>query len=1357
MRRFPAIFSTVVLGAWLAGCSDSDPQKGDTTSPDTDVSEVTPDVEPDTTPDVEPDTVPDVEPDTTPDVEPDVVPDVAPDTTPDVVPDTDDTGDAEDDTSDTLDDADGSTEPPVLTIAKGSRCNALVPFEAPALPFTDDGTTVGLTDDYIYTTGTACGGVGSALWGDASPDIVYTFTPAIDGVYNLTLQPGAGYDPALMVTDKCPPIGEDGFLGLTCHGVSDQGTEGSREFMRMPMVAGKTYYLLIDGWNNNIPVSGTYNLGIVLGEDCSDDLDNDLNGNTDCNDTQCANDPLCDESNFEGGCNNGDDDDGDGATDCADSDCVGTDACDEATYASGCTNDRDDDGDGATDCDDPDCSANAACNESTYTNGCINNTDDDGDGLTDCADPNCWSVAICNESTYAEGCTNELDDDDDGRTDCGDPDCGGAPTCIGSGETCSDPLVLAAGAPTAGTTVGRVNDYTTSASNCILESQSTSFGSATGEAVYSFTPTLTGLYDIYVTGSFDLGLTLTTDCNFAGGTCFASERGLLSDGERIVAQLTEGVTYFIIVDGWSNSSASNTGTFTITAKFAVAAEVETLCENRNDEDTDGDVDCADADCAFNLAACTEVGKCTDGIDNDADSLTDCSDPECRIDPVTCPRPVGDNCGRVAVVTTAAPAVLNTCGFDIDFELSGVTGCLGGSVNAPDAVASFTAPTAGAYWIESVATGSYDAVLNIVRSNTCPAAIGRCSHSRDTTSLTEAVAVTMAQGETIYIVLTGDGAASSYCGSTSLRASLLPAEICTNATDDDRDGQTDCNDSDCSNSRSCNEYANGDDACEDGLDNDNDGRTDCLDLDCRANVVLCPSPAGDNCFNPVVVETATWFQDFDTCTFANDFRFTGDAGCADTTSTHTAADVVVKFIVPEDGDYRFAFDSSIDGSTFDSVLNVVQADLCPTSPVAECIIGSDIGNPERGTVEDAVAGEVYWVFADGWSTACSNGRLSITKLADEICNDGVDNDGDTFTDCADTPSCGQSPFCNESLNGAAACSDTIDNDTDGFTDCFDRDCSTNAACPGGVPGGSCGNPFVVNTTAFTANVDTCGYNNDFVPATGSGCRGTSTNTAPDFVLDFEPPEPGTYRITFDTTRPGSFAWDSVINVVKNAECPASPVATCFAGVDAGNPERIDVVAVAGDYFHIIVDGWSSACGPGVISVVKLADEVCNDTVDNDGDGRADCADSQCFGVGSCPAAPSGENCSNPLALTVGPARTLNTCTFLPDFAVTLGGGCINTAAAPDMLLSFTAPTAGSYTFTTDADWIDYETATNYVRGATCPTSPVSTCAASSQSDIGDETQTNSVTLAAGETLWIILGTNYSTTECGVATMTVTGPN
>ena len=60
--------------------------------------------------------------------------------------------------------------------------------------------------------------------------------------------------------------------------------------------------------------------------------------------------------------------------------------------------------------------------------------------------------------------------------------------------------------------------------------------------------------------------------------------------------------------------------------------------------------------------------------------------------------------------------------------------------------------------------------------------------------------------------------------------------------------------------------------------------------------------------------------------------------------------------------------------------------------------------------------------------------------ESICNDGLDNDGDTFVDCDDWD-CDSSPYCNPE----AICDDGLDNDGDSFVDCDDYDCDDSPSC------------------------------------------------------------------------------------------------------------------------------------------------------------------------------------------------------------------------------------------------------------------------------------------------------------------------
>jgi len=95
----------------------------------------------------------------------------------------------------------------------------------------------------------------------------------------------------------------------------------------------------------------------------------------------------------EQNCSDAFDNDGDGFTDCDDSDCFNMTNCIgiENTGAI-CSNGVDDDGDGKTDCNDPDCFTQTNCMTSED---CSDGFDNDFDGLVDCADPICYNSPMC--------------------------------------------------------------------------------------------------------------------------------------------------------------------------------------------------------------------------------------------------------------------------------------------------------------------------------------------------------------------------------------------------------------------------------------------------------------------------------------------------------------------------------------------------------------------------------------------------------------------------------------------------------------------------------------------------------------------------------------------------------------------------------------------------------------------------------------------------------------------------------------------------------------------------------------------------------------------------------------------------
>lgn len=1319
MRRTMGILA---LGVALAACGDDDKPAADTATPDT-------------TADVGDTAGPDTNGDTGSPA----------DTTPDTAADTGTPSDAAD-TSDTSEPIDTSG-PAELAIAKGDRCDALTAVVAPALPFSDSGDTAGASDDYIYTTGAACGGsAGQGLWGDASPDLVYAFTPDLSGTYRIEVTPDGAFDPGVMVTDACPPIGEDGFGALTCLGVSDQG-EGAPEVLRVELVAGRNYYVLVDGWSNDTPVVGTFALSIALGEDCDDGADNDGNAAIDCADVQCADDPRCDEAGYDEGCGNDVDDDQDGQTDCADSDCDGADACNEAAV------------DGA----------------------CDNDLDDEGDGRTDCADPDCAAAPTCDESAYEGGCDNGLDDEADGKIDCDDPDCGRATACLAIGEVCETASALELGVPAQGTTIGRTSDYGTDAASCNLSLSSTfsdSFGLAAPDAVFRFTPPAPGKYLFLTSGDFDDGLTVTSDCTFAGGVCYGVERDG-SGGERLVVDLPTTDPVFVIVDGWSNSSSTNAGDFTLVALRATATNSELDCTDGNDGDGDGDVDCADVDCAFDRSACVESGRCDDGLDNDGDEDVDCDDADCRTDLVACPPPPGDTCATPANIAAVAETLtIDTCDFASDYMFAEDAGCSLPTYDSPDGVIGFVAPADGQYVVE-VDSPDMDAIVNVIVAESCPAtAVTACDGTDDAFGV-QRVSLALGAGERAWFIVSAygdDWFEEPGCGEAAVTVYEVEPEVCDDDLDNDRDGDLDCDDADCDEAAPCNEARNGPQACGDGADNDGDGVSDCWDIDC-AGSVQCPNGIpGDSCASPLAASGEVWTTTVDTCLYTNHFTAPEADGCQATSSSSTPKDFVVSFTAPAAGDYRVALDTGVEGtSSFDSLLNVVKSTTCPTSPLSTCVAGADAGDPEVA-IFTAAQGETFWIVGGGWASGCGRATVAISLLAPEVCDDAADNDGDGKTDCADVEcaafaaciercddkidndvdgradcadtDCVASPFCNEAANGAGACGDEVDNDLDGLTDCYDGDCKADAQCPQGAIGDTCAGAVEVDAAPWSQTFGTCSYTSDFSQSSVGGCR--TMGSAGDVVAHFVAPADGQYRVTYTTGLGGTSAFDSVLNVVEGEACPAAPIAACLLGADntvtSPPSETVTIVATAGASYWILADGYGSGCGLASLSIVQLEDEVCDDAVDNDGDGTTDCQDVDCRRTepGLCPT-PEGDLCGDDaIAITALPFAddSRSTCDFAKDYEAD-DETCWGYSGA-EVVYRYTATAAATLEVSVQAtetdsggDLIDMVLSTR----ASCPAADVLDQCTDSEDSEYDLAEVMQIPVTAGETVYIFAASYY----------------
>ncbi|MEQ1564501.1 MAG: M4 family metallopeptidase [Myxococcota bacterium] len=226
--------------------------------------------------------------------------------------------------------------------------------------------------------------------------------------------------------------------------------------------------------------------------------------------------------------------------------------------------------------------------------------------------------------------------------------------------------------------------------------------------------------------------------------------------------------------------------------------------------------------------------------------------------------------------------------------------------------------------------------------------------------------------------------------------------------------------------------------------------------------------------------------------------------------------------------------------------------------------------ERCEIDPAQVG-TYFVLIHAYSTfsgvtLTASAAGAFVPPESEVCDDGIDNDGDGDADCFDSE-CAADPACETSVE---VCDDGVDNDGDGDADCFDAECAGEPSC-------------------------------DLL----SGEAGAKLR----FTYDTPP---GATQLVF-TISGGTGDADLYVRhgaraTRKKYDCrPYLP----------GNEEQCVIDAPEAGTYHVMVFGFEAFDGVAYDVTAVLGSEVCDDGVDNDGDGAQDCADTECGSDASCP--------------------------------------------------------------------------------------------------------------------------------------------
>ncbi len=207
-------------------------------------------------------------------------------------------------------------------------------------------------------------------------------------------------------------------------------------------------------------------------------------------------------------------------------------------------------------------------------------------------------------------------------------------------------------------------------------------------------------------------------------------------------------------------------------------------------------------------------------------------------------------------------------------------------------------------------------------------------------------------------------------------------------------------------------------CDNGVDDNGDDLVDCRDSACR-HEFMCQEPS--SCDNPRVLVANNVPRKGSTVGKGDDFR----PSCAN--HSHAAPDEVFRLDIDDPGIYCV----ETLGSEFDTILYLQE--VCrPRGEALQC--NDDGGRGTTSRLEIRTGVESHYIIVDGYGenegTFFVNVRRGTCEETD--CDDGVDNDEDGYTDCAE-------PTCSAFIGCQEVCDDGIDNNNDGLTDCADPGC------------------------------------------------------------------------------------------------------------------------------------------------------------------------------------------------------------------------------------------------------------------------------------------------------------------------------
>ncbi len=659
----------------------------------------------------------------------------------------------------------------------------------------------------------------------------------------------------------------------------------------------------------------------------------------------------------------------------------------------------------------------------TETN-CTDGLDDDGDTLVDCDDPDCAADPACAAPATETNCTDGLDDDGDTLVDCDDPDCSADPACAAPsvpGDTCADAIAVGEGSTPFDNSVSVSDGPSDCDSNMGADMWFLYTATASGDATIETCGTA-GTLDDSVLIVYD-----SAACPQAGDACLASD----DDGcttpnfsSTVTIPVTAGESYYVQVGGWNGATGTSDLNISVALpndECATATAVTgdgvhafdntlSLVDGPNDADSNMAADVwflytATVDGSANIGTCLAGGSLDDtvlivydgaacpvagdlGLASNDDGCANTAGGSAFMSTVDIPVTPGAQfyiqVGGWNVATgSSALTITETgagnpedCATPGDEDLDGLADC-----DDPDCAAEpqCQAP-AGDECATAVAVGEGSFAFDNTNSavdgpSDCDSNMAAdvwfaytATISGDATIETCGTAGTL--DDSVLIVY--DGAACPVAGDPCL------------ASDDDG-----CTDPNFSSTVSMPVTAGTTYLVQVGGWN---GALGTSDLNISVTI------PGDTCDTAIAVAPGS--TPVDNSAQAAD----GPSDC----DSNMAADMWYSYTATLTGDATIETCGSA-GTLDDTVLIVYDGAACPVAG-DPCLASDDDGctdpNFSSTVTIPVVSGNTYLIQVGGWNGAQGTTDLTITETAgnaETICDDGLDDDGDTLIDC-DDPDC-----------------------------------------------------------------------------------------------------------------------------------------------------------------------------------------------------------------------------------------------------------------------------------------------------------------------------------------------------------------